>query len=84
MSNDMDVEVLSLAIGARRGWLGQNTTPLKKLGIEDKGFSSHLCHLAVKGNIDFLWMDSCSAWGEAGSSHLGPRSSLTLHYVRCK
>lgn len=59
MFNVMDVEVLRLSIGARGGWCEQNTKTLKKVGIEDKGFSSHLCRLARKGTINMarLFMD---------------------------
>lgn len=54
-----DVEVRGLAIGARGGWCQQNTTTLQELGIEDKGFRSHLCRLALKGTINLvrLFMD---------------------------
>ena len=47
-----DVEVRGLAIGARGGWCQQNTATLQELGIEDRGFSSHLCRLALKGTIN--------------------------------
>lgn len=59
MFNVFQVDVLGLAIGARGGWCEQNTKTLKTLGIEDKGFSSHLCRLALKGTMNMarLFMD---------------------------
>lgn len=59
MFNVTDVEVLGLAIGARGGWCEQNTKTLKTVGIEDKGFMSHLCRLALKGTMNMarLFMD---------------------------
>ena len=54
-----EVEVRGLAIGARGGWCQQNTATLKELGIEDRGFSSQLCRLVLKGTINLvrLFMD---------------------------
>ena len=49
-----EVEVRGLAIGARGGWCQQNTATLQELGIEDRGFSSHLCRLALKGTINLV------------------------------
>jgi hypothetical protein len=53
------IEVCGLAVGARGGWCEQNTTTLKKLGIESKGFREHICRLAFKGTINLirLFMD---------------------------
>jgi hypothetical protein len=48
------IEFCGLAVGARGGWCDQNTTTLKKLGIESKGFREHLCRLAFKGTINLL------------------------------
>jgi hypothetical protein len=48
------IEFFGLAVGARGGWCVQNTSTLKRLGIESKGLREHLCRLAFKGTINLL------------------------------
>ncbi len=53
------VDIRGMAVGARGGWISQNSDTLKLLGIKDRGLEAHLCRLALKGTVNLvrLFMD---------------------------